>query len=295
VRILLGNTGRGGEQCFFTAIVHMYRTLKPDAFIRVASPPHYESLWARNKDIDDWADIKYEPNDKWPMDPINAYREYMQEQKDNFDIIEYASECVLQASNTDARKSTLFLCWLNIKQKLFDFDHIIRKVHIDPTKEDVEKAQTIAKDNPNIILLSHGANSMVHFLTTEAWGVLAKELLPYGTPCFVATSGGNHMPADPDIPNAVSLRDVGYGALFELRKHTRFFIGMETAPSTIVSESDAPMVILRGDSRFPAQSTSLIANGFRDQKNTYELDVAQCREDAIIQKVMTIVKDNFNG
>ena len=42
MRILLGNTGRGGEQCIFTSIVHAYRKAIPDAFIRVASCPQYD-------------------------------------------------------------------------------------------------------------------------------------------------------------------------------------------------------------------------------------------------------------
>lgn len=286
MKILLGNTGRGGEQCIFTSIVHSYRQSFPDAYINVVTCSQYEKLWFNNKDINAWTKIKFLKEDVNQLDAVSALRYYMNTHKNDYDLMELSSECEAQDKGT----STLDKCYEAIDKKVFKLEDVERKIFIYPTEQEIATAESIKNNYPNLILLSHGANSMKHPLSLKGYEILADKLKKYGDVAYIGTTGGFHMPADPEIKGAIDLRDIGWGASYELRKYIKIFIGMETAPAFFLHETKAPMIIMRGDPQFPLKNTGLTPMGYRKKENTHELEVLGLDDDEIIGYICKIIQ-----
>ena len=96
MRILLGNTGRGGEQCIFSSIVHAYRQKLPNAYIEVITPPQYWSFWKNNQDIQEWTDIKYEPGDRYAGDPVAALKDYFDTHAHELEVLGDGDENIVE-------------------------------------------------------------------------------------------------------------------------------------------------------------------------------------------------------
>jgi len=291
MKILLGNTGRGGEQCIFSSIVHAYRSkVGPDAHIEVTTPPQYWSFWKNNKDISNWTPIKYEPGDPHEGDPVAALRAYFERHRRDFDVIEYPCESAVPFVSEGEPKSTLYKCYKNIVSPLFKLGEVQRKTFLYPTEDEVKTAREISKKYPRLLILSHGANSMQHPLSLKGYEKLASMLNEKWDVCYIGTSGENHMPADPPIQGANDLRDIGYGSVYSLAESMKLFIGMETAPTFMLAHSDAPMIIMRGDPQFPLENTGLTPMGFRKKENTHELEVLGMPDDEIIEIIQGVIR-----
>jgi len=286
VKILLCNTGRGGEQCIFTSIVHAYRETFPEAEICVATCPQYENLWALNRDHNTWIPIRYEETDKFPGDPVGACHDLMREMMGRFDIIEYPCEC-----NAGGGKAltTLDKCYSCIKNPVFAIEAIERRTFIAPTESDIKKAEDIVAKCSPYVLLSNGANSMKHPLSKDGYNRLSCALVKKISTIQIGTRGGNHMPCDPSIDYARDFRDVGLGVTYLLGQQMKYFIGMETLPTFLMSNSTAQMIIMRGDPEFPITNTGLVNMGFRQPHNTHELEVFGQSDDTIIKTILEII------
>jgi len=282
MKIFLANTGRGGEQCCFTAIVHAYRETFPEAEICVATCPQYENLWALNRDHNAWTPIRYEKYDKFPGDPVGACHDLMREMMGRFDIIEFPSEC-----NAGGGKAltTLDKCYSCIKNPVFAIEAIERRTFIIPTEADKKAASAIDVD----FLISHGANSAKPIMSAEGYRKLAEILRPIGEVAYTGSLGKPHMRADYQIPGALDLRGLSLGALHELCKSIRFFIGLDTMTGFLCSHMNGRMIILRGDPVFPLSNTGLVNMGFRQPHNTNELEVFGQSDDTIIKTILEII------
>ena len=284
MRILLGNTGRGGEQCIFSSIVHAYRVKLPDAYIEVTTPPQYWSFWKNNKDINKWTDLKYEPGDKCAGDPVAALKDYFEMHAKDFDIIEYPCEYGF-SSNSDKSKTTLEQSYEAIRKRLFTFEEIEPVVWMWPDDQEIETAVNLYKKYPNMIMLSQGANSAKKPLSLEGFGELAKALREKGTVCYTGTHGRNHMPADPIIPGACDLRGISYGTLFALKDEIQAFIGLDSGTAWLLTGMHGLMVTLRNDPFFPLSNTGIVEMGYRDSVVTHEIETGGMSEGEIVEKI----------
>ena len=290
MKILLGNTGRGGEQCIFSSIVHAYRSkVGPDAHIEVTTPPQYWSFWKNNNDISNWTPIKYEPGDPHEGDPVAALRAYFECHRRDFDLIEYPCEYG-QSQNSDKSKTTLLQSYQAIKTRIFEYREIERKVWVWPNSQEREIADDICNDRPAFILLSHGANSAKKPLSLNGWEKLAKALGEKGTVCYTGTHGRNHMPADPPIRGAFDLRGLSYGTLYAIQKSVTAFIGFDSGTAWLLSGMPGMLVTVRNDPFFPLSNTGIVEMGYRTPGNTFEYETGSKFEDEIIERIMERIR-----
>lgn len=281
MKILLGNTGRGGELCLFTSIIKAYRNACPDAIIDIATGPHYEDLFANNTDINTWHKIPFKDPSRKDLynNPVVAWKWLANES--DADTIEYACEydfspCI--KNSPAARNSSLYNCYLRITDKRFEFDDIPREVFIYPTQNEKHLADQIADKHHEIILISHVAKSADPVFSYAQFARLGQALSNFGTVCYTGSEN------DPELPGLIDLRGISYGTLYALSKHIKAFISPDTATPFIVSGMPGKLITLRRDKKFPLSNTGIVLMGYRSVDNTWEMDCSNLSENRIFKK-----------
>ena len=276
MKIMLVSTGRGAELCIFTSFVRKYREMYPDAEIVVGTGPTWKNLFINNKDISKWV-----PSSDGEMQRQEATRA-------GFDVVEDISE----ARGDDT--SILDCMYKGIKDKRFQKGEIPRQVFITPSEKDNTQAKRLAKKYPGMILISHGCTSSKNALTHDGWVELSKRLAKYGPVCYTGTKGRGEMRGDPELPDAVDLRDLSYGALAALSVipgALRCFVGLDTATTWVCQGTTARIVTLRCDPIYPLQSTGMVSMGYRNEANTKEIVV----EGLDLAQILTLAENAVAG
>jgi ADP-heptose:LPS heptosyltransferase len=287
-KILLGNTGRGGELCLFTSIIHTYKKRYPNSHITVATNPHYHTLFDNSQDCDNWIGLQYRDpdNKKTYLNPVAAWKQLAKE----FDgVAEFACEYSYSPAQTLNKRhatyhnTSLHNCWLRIVNKVFRYEDIPRKVYIYPTDEEKAQAEAIAAKHQDLIIIGYIANSADPVLKPHAFNKLGKKLQKFGT---VAYTGRER---DAELKGLVDLRGISFGTLYALADHIKWFISPDTSLPFVVSGTPGNILVLRKDKNYPISNTGLQVMGYREAKNTWEIEMER---DTAIQTVVDMVKNH---
>lgn len=275
MKILLGNTGRGGEQCVFSAIVEAYKQYYPNAKISIAICPEFIKFWKNDKNIS-IIPIEHEnPNKPYYLDPIGKWHNIIQNNK--YDIIRFACEYETPKSDTILN---------NIIQKI-DKIPITPKVYLTPSESDIELSESIKKEyGDDIIILSHISNSAYNAIPFEWYSTIAHELNRY-YPVAITGRGyseycGKQIPPDKMIDGMINLIGQPILSLYAMSSWLKRFIGPDTATSWIVTNMPGKLMTLRFDEHYPLANTGLVNNGFRSQINTLEYNATNKSLDSIL-------------
>ena len=275
LRILLSNTGRGGELAIFTALIHAYRKACPDAYIRVVTGHNgiYESIWKNNQDIDDWQPLVFRkpmPTGKVYRSSIEAEADYHTSTKNEFDRQEILGENKLspdKGKNITVRP-ILDNIYSLLKHKPFTLAEIERKVFFWPTDEEHEAAERlISKHGSDLVLLSYVAKSASPILNHHEYQRLADRISKTYPVAFTANK------VEKPLKGHIDLRGTTFSFVHALGQRVNCFIGPDTATTWIVSGMPGLLITIRGDKAYPIGNTGLCKGGWRKPTNTLELDL----------------------
>ncbi len=290
MRILLGNTGRGGELAAFTSVIKAYSIACPDAHIKVVTCHNtvYPDLFKNSPDIDEWDYLryrKYGSAGKVVRSPVAAWLEYRKQHK-HYDRVEYCCEGDLSpAFNNNPVKTVIENLYQRLKHKPFQLSDIPRKVFIYPSDEAKEHAERIhQKYGDSLVLVSHKANSANPMMGFDGFQHLC-DILAKNHPVAYT---GNRM--DPKLEGHIDLRGVPFSTIYALSEKLNYYVGPDTATTWIVSGMPGTLVSLRGDKVYPVKNTGLCANGYRKPDNTHEINVAKMGPPAIIDQITGLLK-----
>jgi len=259
IRVLLSNTGRGGELAIFTALVHAYRKACPDAYIRVATCHNgiYHHIWETNQDIDDWQPLIFRkpmPTGKTYRSSTAAEADYHVKTKHEFDRQEMLGETTL---SPDRGKSITVRPILNniyslLKCKPFTLAEIERKVIFWPTDEDHKAAEKVIDTyGTDLVLISHIAKSASAILDVNGYQKLADKLSKTHPVAYT----GNKL--DPPLKGHIDLRGTTFRFVYALSQRLNYYIGPDTATTWIATVMPGLLITIRGDKAYPVGNTGL--------------------------------------
>lgn len=284
MRILLGNTGRGGELAIFTAFVQAYKTACPDAYIEVMTADNgiYGPLFEHDPGIT-WTPLDFRDTTKpYYKDPVRCWRTHAK-RRTGFDIVEFVCEFGCSRANT-----TFSNLYNSIENKLFTKADVKRQVMIYPTQDELDWANWLHDDCPLMVVISHICKSATKVFKQEDYQALADALLKDGY--RTAYVGG---PQDPPIMGHMDLRGITFSAFYALTKRLKWFIGPDTATTWIASGMSGKLVSLRGCHTYPLHNTGIVANGFKTN-NILEYDVVHKPTQEVIQNVQKFLQPILN-
>lgn len=274
LRILISNTGRGGELAILTSIIHAYRQKLPNAYIRVVTCHNgiYHKFWENSEDIDEWIPLEFRnpmPTGKVIKDPIKAEAEYLATTKNEFDYQEKTAEYDLSPGVNSSMpvRPIIDNIYRRLKYKPFGLADIDRRVFLWPSDEENETANGIfEKYGTELVLISHIANSASPMLNHDSYQQLADELSKDRPVAF--TGASRHKP----LKGHIDLRGTTFSFLYALSLRLKYYIGPDTATSWIMTRMPGKMISLRGDTLYPIGNSGLKENGFRKQSNTVDVN-----------------------
>lgn len=282
-RILLGNTGRGGELAIFTSIIKAYRNRFPDAYIRVTTCDNgiYSSIFKNSPDLNDWVPLQFRnPSRPHYMKPVKALEAYFKHTKRDFDLQEFACEWDFSPAAGRKAAPALHNCYKRIRRKAFELSDIPRKVFIYPTDDELKYADDLFEKHGNdLILVSHVANSASRMMNLKHYTDLCNELAKAHPVAY--TGHKLHQ----KIPGHIDLRGIPFSTVFAIASKLKYFVGPDTAITWIVSNMPGRLVCIRGTPTYPLKNTGLQANGYRKDLDTIELDVFRLKGPQIINLV----------
>lgn len=292
MKMLLCNTGRGGEQCIFSSIVHAYRVAHKAATIHVAICPEFAPLWDKHCDVDGMYLLHHEDKSQpYYMDPIGHWASYSQANADNYDIIEFACEYGLDEKYLHSPRPAIVNIYERLSNKPCALVDVERTVVFYPSNDDLRAADNIIKQyGKDLVLISHVSNTAAPVLSIDGYTALAAELRktnPVACTGRLNKRGPNKIRTDCYIPGTIDLRGIPLLTLYALASNLKFFVGPDTATPWLVSGMPGRMFVLRGDRRFPLANTGLVVNGFRSVTDTAEVDVVGMSVDRVIDKCLS--------
>jgi hypothetical protein len=285
MRILLGNTGRGGELAVFTSLVNAYRRHLPDAHIELLTCDNqiYGPLFHNSPDHNGWNALQFRDKEKpHYMDPVGALKAYFKQTKDKFGVQEYACEYDLSPAFRKGNTGTILSnCYKRIKTKLFELDYVDRKIFIYPTDEERRFAEdTYAKYGKDLVLVSYVAKSASTVMNRRGYQDLCDHIVDKYPVAYTANR------VEMGLQGHVDLRGITFSALFALAEKLQYFVGPDTATTWIVSNMPGTLIAIRGDNTYPIWNTGIKANGFRKGKATHEINFAGLRPVDIMGRIM---------
>lgn len=289
MKILLGNTGRGGELAIFTAIVKAYRLAIPDAHITVTTCDNnlYGPIFRNSPDHDGWVPLQFrDKNAPHYLDPVGALMAYFKASKNEYDIQEFACEYDFSPDRNRGNNGTILSnCYKRIGKKLFSFNEIPRKIFIYPTDEDIKFADDcFSKYGNDLVLVSYITRSASPIMNLRGYQDLCDKIVKHRPVAFTAA-----MDRDPALRGHIDLRGITFSALYALSEKLQRFVGPDTATTWICSNMPGRLISIRGDKAYPISNTGIVANGFRVGQETYEIDFHGQRPVAIIDKILPLV------
>ena len=290
MKILLGNTGRGGEQCVFSAFVQAYKDHFPSAHITVAVCPEFVRFWHSDNSIS-IIPLEHESPDKpYYMDPYGKWVDVAS--TPGYDIVEFVCEYGLNpAATQNESKPVTANIWNRLRTKPCQLDDLIKKVSLVPSDEELRIAEDIRSQyGDDLLVISPKSNSACPVIPLEWYSEIARQLGKY---CPIATTGrtwGMPVP-DPLLTDTIDLRGKSLLSLYAMSSWLRRFIGPDTATCWIVSKMPGELMVLRGDEAYPITNTGLINNDFRHSYNTIEYNVNTLTLDTIIETCTTFFID----
>ncbi len=279
MRILLGNTGRGGEQCIFSAFVNAYRKTYPKALIEVAICPEFLPLWENSSLINSVHLLEHHDKDgKFYMDPVGCWYDYATSYKADITLFpcEYGVNCP---------RPVVFNIYERLGVKPCPMADIERRVCFTPTEEEERIAEDIFKQHgENLLVMSNISNSAAPVMSQDEYGRLAVALgkrVPVACTGRKAKPGPGGPETDPLIPGTIDLRGISFLTLHALGRKLKYWVGPDTGSSWMVANMPGRMVIVRGDNQYPVENTGFVQNGFRSADKTLELDVVGMKTNEI--------------
>jgi len=280
-RILLGNTGRGGEQAVFSAVVQAYLDYSPNPEVTVAVCPEFFQLWNTNIRVRLLGLDHEDPNGDFYLDPVGRWFSLSQSMRDQFDIIEFACEFGLDVPSGRAANPMFENIWSTINDPPCGMDRVKRRPSFQPSDEEWVQAEKILNTyGEDLVVISPVSTTVAPVLTQDQFKVIADRL---GRNRPVASTGRLNLKSrsnpkapiatDPLIPGTIDLRGISFLTLYGVSQRLGAFIGPDTATSWIVSGMPGKLMTVRGDAQFPIENTGLVRNGFREPSTTLELDV----------------------
>lgn len=280
MKILLGNTGRGGELAIFTAFINAYERTYPEAHIEVMTADNgiYGPIFKNNPRVK-WIPLDFRDKSKpYYMNPVGCWSYWAKEKRKEFDIIEFA--CEHGANHADVVSNI----YNRLKHKVFTIDDIIRKPFIYPTDEEFAKAKEIIREYPELVLVSPKSRSATVVFDIDDYQMLADQLLKKYP---VAVTGGiTKDVTDPGLKGCIDLRGQSFSELYALSLSLKRFVGPDTATSWIVTRMPGKLICLRGCKLYTEENTGLIINKFRTPENTLEMDVLNRNKNGVIDDVL---------
>lgn len=289
MKILLANTGRGGELAVFTSLVKAYREHVPNAHITLLTCDNgiYSPLFRNSPDHDGWVALQFRdenaPNYKNPIGAMNAY--FVKTKKD-FDIQEFACEFDFSPGFKRTNTGTILSnCYKRIKKKFFKLSEVRREIFIYPTDEELRFAEdTFTKYGNDLVMVSYCARSASAIMNHRGYQDLCDQIGKHRPVAFTANA------VWPNLNGHIDLRGITFSALFAISQRLERFVGPDTATTWIVANMPGMIISLRGDNTYPISNTGLVAGGYRETENTYEIDFAGRRHTAIIDQILQLVR-----
>lgn len=285
MHILLGNTGRGGEQCIFSAFVKAYHDAYPDALIQVAICPEFLPLWINSKLIDSYITLDHsDPKARFYNDPIGRWHGYAE--SSDADLILFPCEYGLDEIHKNAPRPVVVNIYERLAVKPCPLEKIGRRVCFTPTDDEEWAAEDIFRRYGNdLLVMSTISNSAAPVMSQDEYALMAEALMkhvPVACTGRLAKPGPGGATTDPLVPGTIDLRGISFLTLYALSRKLKYWVGPDTGSSWMVANMPGRMVIVRGDQRFPVQNTGFVVNGFRDAANTLELEVGGLKTNEII-------------
>jgi ADP-heptose:LPS heptosyltransferase len=290
MKILLGNTGRGGELAVFTALIKAYRQKLPDATIHVTTCDNgvYGPLFQNSPDHNGWIPLQFRDKDQPNyLNPVGALQAYFRKTQQDYDHQEWACEFDFSPDRKKSNTGTILSnCYRRIKKKFFKLGEVPRHVYIYPTDEELKFAEAVFKKHgDDLVLVSHAARSASPIMNLNGYQQLCDKIARYHPVAFTGAMG-----RDPVLKGHIDLRGITFPALFAVSQKLGCFIGPDTATTWICAEMPGRLISIRGDRAYPLNNTGLVANGFRKGKDTRELDFHGRRPHQIIDQILPLVR-----
>lgn len=288
MKILLGNTGRGGELAIFTSIIKAYRECLPNATIHLLTCDNgiYEPLFRNSPDHDGWTALQFRDKQRpHYMNPVGAMFAYFAKTKQEYDHQEYACEYNLSPASSPTGGGTIIgNCYKRIKHKYFRLNKVRREIFIYPIDKELKFAErTFEKYGKDLVVVSYNARSASPIMNPHGYQELCNQIAKHRPVAFTAKVG------DAGLNKHIDLRGITFSALFALSGKLQYFVGPDTATTWIVSNMPGKLVSIRGDKAYPISNTGLVSNGYRAGKETFEIDFHHKKPSQIIDRVLPII------
>lgn len=289
MKILLANTGRGGELAVFTSIVKAYREHAPNAHITLLTCDNgiYSPLFRNSPDHDGWVALQFrDKNAPHYKNPIGAMNAYFAKTKNDFDIQEFACEYDFSPGFKKTNTGTILSnCYKRIKKKLFKLSDVKREIFIYPTDEELKFAEdTFAKYGKDLVMISYCARSASAIMNHNGYQNLCDQIGKHRPVAFTANTKW------PSLKGHIDLRGITFSALFAITLKLERFVGPDTATTWIAANMPGTLISIRGDKVYPINNTGLVAGGYREKGNTHEIDFYGHNSTAIIDRILPLVR-----
>jgi len=269
MKMLLGCTGRGGEQCIFSAIVAAYKKGHPDYRTYIAVPPEFAQYWHHDKRVTLVLLEHEDPNAPYFKDPIGKWHRIASGFEYSF------SEFIAEYGNWKPENPAIENIWEKLRHRPCTLEQLERKVCLTPGEDDLKVAEEIRmKYGEDLVVISPKSNSACEVIPPAWYKELAHQI---GKHYPVATTGrgpgsycGQPTLADEAIPGTIDLVGRSILSLYAMSSWLKRFVGPDTATPWVVANMPGKLLVIRGDDTFPISNTGLVVNGFRSPTNTME-------------------------
>lgn len=281
MKLLIGNTGRGGELAILTAFVEAYKKAVPNIEIEVLTSDNgqiYKPIFDNNPQVR-WSGLDFKVESRpYFMQPVACWKHHAKKRAGEFDRVEFICEY-----GRPKNRLSIVNIYDSIKQKEFRFKDIVRRVMIYPGRQEEDFAEEIIKKHPDLVMISYVSKSATVVFNRENYQILADRLSKNRPVAFTGSL------RDEPLDKHIDLRGISFAGLYAIAKRLRYFIGPDTATTWISTIMPGKLVILRGCRLYTPANTGFLASGFRNNSNTLEYDVLKKPVQEVINKVLAFL------